>query len=251
MKTEMGSWFHGEAAVTAGFVHRVDAPTTPAPRAAFKKEWLGMFTMLPAALFDTNELQMTAESTPTPDPAAAPVEPPAPVAAPVAPPVEPPAAPPAGENPPATDPVEPPAPENKAGLFERLSAALSGEMVPKAQFDSVSAELHTARQALADRDATLALRDDKIAALQPKADERDSLFAQVAELEKKKQTTGQAAAAIAAAHGLTPEKLAALPAPAGEASSILEQFDAIADAAERQKFYNEHKAELRAARLAK
>jgi len=50
MKTEMGTWFFGEQAVAAGFATRTNAKTKAR---AFKAEWSPLFTMLPAALFDT------------------------------------------------------------------------------------------------------------------------------------------------------------------------------------------------------
>jgi ATP-dependent protease ClpP protease subunit len=49
MKTEIGTWFHGEQAVAAGFAHKVN---TTAKTSAFKNEWAHLFTMLPAAIFD-------------------------------------------------------------------------------------------------------------------------------------------------------------------------------------------------------
>ncbi|MCG3206279.1 MAG: ATP-dependent Clp protease proteolytic subunit [Elusimicrobia bacterium] len=51
MKTEIGTWFFGEEAVKAGFATRSNGSTKAR---AFKAEWSPLFTMLPAALFDTS-----------------------------------------------------------------------------------------------------------------------------------------------------------------------------------------------------
>lgn len=60
MKTEIGTWFFGEEAVKAGFATRSKTKTKAR---AFKAEWSPLFTMLPAALFDT-----TTQTTPNSDP---------------------------------------------------------------------------------------------------------------------------------------------------------------------------------------
>ena len=49
MKTSQGTWFIGQAAIDAGFATAL----IPSKAAAFKNEWAHLFTMLPAALFDT------------------------------------------------------------------------------------------------------------------------------------------------------------------------------------------------------
>jgi ATP-dependent protease ClpP protease subunit len=64
MKTEMGTWFFGEQAVAAGFATRTNAKTKAR---AFKAEWSPLFTMLPAALFDT-AAQTTPPRISTPSP---------------------------------------------------------------------------------------------------------------------------------------------------------------------------------------
>lgn len=50
MKANNGTWFFGQEAVDAGFAHEV---LKGAKARAFRAEWAGMFTMLPAALFDS------------------------------------------------------------------------------------------------------------------------------------------------------------------------------------------------------
>lgn len=48
MKAQLGTWFFGQEAVDAGFA---DSVTTGEKAKAFKAQWAGLFTMLPAALF--------------------------------------------------------------------------------------------------------------------------------------------------------------------------------------------------------
>lgn len=50
MKSELGTWFFGQEAVDAGFA---DGLITGQKAAAFKNSWASLFTVLPAALFDT------------------------------------------------------------------------------------------------------------------------------------------------------------------------------------------------------
>lgn len=61
MKTEIGTWFFGEQAVKAGFATRSNSTKAR----AFKAEWTPLFTMLPAALFDTSA-PSTAHADPQP-----------------------------------------------------------------------------------------------------------------------------------------------------------------------------------------
>ena len=50
MKAQLGTWFFGQQAVDAGFA---DSIITGAKAKAFQPKWANLFTMLPAALFDT------------------------------------------------------------------------------------------------------------------------------------------------------------------------------------------------------
>ena len=50
MKSQQGTWFFGQDAIDAGFA---DALITGTKAKAFKAQWSHLFTMLPAALFDT------------------------------------------------------------------------------------------------------------------------------------------------------------------------------------------------------
>ena len=92
MKAQLGTWFFGQEAVEAGFA---DSVISGVKAKAFKAQWAGLFTMLPAALFkgDEKAIDTAAQSvitaqmdTPTPAPV---------VAEPVAPVVTPPVVPPA------------------------------------------------------------------------------------------------------------------------------------------------------------
>ena len=92
MKAQLGTWFFGQEAVDAGFA---DSVISGVKAKAFKAQWAGLFTMLPAALFkgDEKAIDTAAQTvitaqmdTPTPAPV---------VAEPVAPVVTPPVVPPA------------------------------------------------------------------------------------------------------------------------------------------------------------
>ena len=92
MKAQLGTWFFGQEAVEAGFA---DSVISGVKAKAFKAQWAGLFTMLPAALFkgDEKAIDTAAQTvitaqmdTPTPAPV---------VAEPVAPVVTPPVATPA------------------------------------------------------------------------------------------------------------------------------------------------------------
>ena len=92
MKAQLGTWFFGQEAVEAGFA---DSVISGVKAKAFKAQWAGLFTMLPAALFkgDEKAIDTAAQTvitaqmdTPTPAPV---------VAEPVAPVVTPPVVPPA------------------------------------------------------------------------------------------------------------------------------------------------------------
>ena len=89
MKAQLGTWFFGQEAVDAGFA---DSVISGVKAKAFKAQWAGLFTMLPAALFkgDEKAIDTAAQTvitaqmdTPTPAPV---------VAEPVAPVVTPPVA---------------------------------------------------------------------------------------------------------------------------------------------------------------
>ena len=92
MKAQLGTWFFGQEAVDAGFA---DSVISGIKAKAFKAQWAGLFTMLPAALFkgDEKAIDTAAQTvitaqmdTPTPAPV---------VSEPVAPVVTPPVVPPA------------------------------------------------------------------------------------------------------------------------------------------------------------
>ena len=52
MKAQLGTWFFGQEAVDAGFA---DSVISGVKAKAFKAQWAGLFTMLPAALFKGDE----------------------------------------------------------------------------------------------------------------------------------------------------------------------------------------------------
>ena len=92
MKAQLGTWFFGQEAVDAGFA---DSVISGVKAKAFKAQWAGLFTMLPAALFkgDEKAIDTAAQNVIT---AQMPTHTPAPVVAePVAPVVTPPVVPPA------------------------------------------------------------------------------------------------------------------------------------------------------------
>lgn len=62
MKAQLGTWFFGEEAIEAGFADELIKGTKAR---AFKSEWAAKFTMLPAALFDTREMETPTASTPS------------------------------------------------------------------------------------------------------------------------------------------------------------------------------------------
>ena len=92
MKAQLGTWFFGQEAVDAGFA---DSVISGVKAKAFKAQWAGLFTMLPAALFkgDEKAIDTAAQTVIT---AQMDTHTPAPVVAePVAPVVTPPVVPPA------------------------------------------------------------------------------------------------------------------------------------------------------------
>lgn len=215
MKTEIGSWFFGEEAVAAGFATSINPAAKPR---AFKSEWASLFTMLPAALFDTSSIAMETPHALTPPAAsAAPVEPPAPAAAPDPAPVEPPAAPPAPETPPAPEspPVEPPAPA-AAGFIERAVAALTGSRTLNAANTDLTARLELAETQLAAMTQRATTAENRIAEIEAAVTAAET---RATAAEATVRTVGQSAAEIAASHGLRPDAQGNLPAPAGEAGA--------------------------------
>ena len=110
MKAQLGTWFFGQEAVDAGFA---DSVISGAKAKAFKAQWAGLFTMLPAALFkgDEKAIDTAAQTVITAQmdtPTLAPV-----VAAPVAPVV--------------TLPVVPPAPDVTAISAQAAADAITAE----------------------------------------------------------------------------------------------------------------------------
>ena len=57
MKAQLGTWFFGQEAVDEGFADELIKGTKAR---AFRNEWAGLFTMLPAALFDTRATSIPA-----------------------------------------------------------------------------------------------------------------------------------------------------------------------------------------------
>jgi ATP-dependent protease ClpP protease subunit len=227
MKAQMGTWFFGQEAVDAGFA---DAVVNTKAR-NFKASWAPLFTMLPAALFDsagkdmaTNTIIPAEEIEPIP---AAEPEPETQVIEPISPTPE--------------TPVEPEtAPEVEAkGILERITAAFTGS-------EKLKAELAKASAALIDRESVIAALNAEVQTLKPQAAQLTEITAKLAEAEAKAKSVGLAAAEIAAAHGIKPEQLAQLPAPSEtDARDIVAEFNAITDPAERGEFDRKNKAELR------
>lgn len=217
MKAQMGTWFFGQEAVDAGFA---DAVVKTKAR-NFKASWAPLFTMLPAALFDSKGNDME-NNTPPPAEEIEPI-----------PAVEPEAETQVIETPTISEPeakVEPEtAPEVEAkGLLERIAAAFSGD-------EKIKAELVTARAAIVDREAEIAALKAEVQKLKPQAEQFATITAKLAEAEAKAKTVGIAAAEIAAAHGLKGEQLAELPAPSENTSAskemTREEFNKLSPAA--------------------
>ena len=227
MKAQMGTWFFGQDAVDAGFADAVIA--TKARN--FKASWAPMFTMLPAALFDSAAAGM---ETPSAESPAAAEEP---VTEVVAVPAAAPEISPAPEA--VVEPETAPAAEAK-GIMERIAAAFSGDA-------AVRAELASARALVVDRDNEIAALRAEVQSLTPKATAHDAIVAQLAEVEAQVKTVGLAAAEIAAAHGLKPDALTDLPAPSDAAPrDVLADFEALTGEAKRE-FYLANKAAIKAA----
>jgi ATP-dependent protease ClpP protease subunit len=227
MKAQMGTWFFGQEAVDAGFA---DAVVNTKAR-NFKASWAPLFTMLPAALFDSagkdmekpsNSESLEVVETPAEEAVTEVIETTT-----------------TSETP--ETPVEPAtAPEVEAkGILERITAAFTGS-------EKLKAELAKASALVIDRDNEIAALKAEVQALKPKAEQLTEITAKLAEAEAKAKSVGLAAAEIAAAHGIKPEQLAQLPAPSEtDARDIVAEFNAITDPAERGEFYRKNKAELR------
>ena len=217
MKAQMGTWFFGQEAVDAGFA---DAVVSTKAR-NFKASWAPLFTMLPAALFDSAEKDM-ATNTITPTELFKPMSTAAETEAetqvietPISPTPE--------------TPVEPEtAPEVEAkGILERITAAFTGS-------EKLKAELAKASAALIDRESEIAALKAEVQTLKPKAEQLTEITAKLADAEAKAKSVGLAAAEIAAAHGLRSEQLAELPAPSQEMDKAKtltrEEFNALTPA---------------------
>jgi hypothetical protein len=91
----------------------------------------------------------------------------------------------------------------------------------------------------------------RVTELEAKLTEFNALQAAIADLEAKRTTVAQQAAAVIAQHGFTPDRQQTLPAPAASADSgdIIAQFNAIEDPKERSAFYAANKDKLLAARF--
>ena len=197
MKAQMGTWFFGQEAVDAGFA---DAVVSTKAR-NFKASWAPLFTMLPAALFDSTNNDMATNITPAeeiePIPTAEPEAETQVIETPISPTPE-------AEVEPET------APEAEAkGILERITAAFTGS-------EKFKAELAKASAAIVDREAEIAALKAEVQTLKPQAAQLTEITAKLAEAEAKAKSVGLAAAEIAAAHGLRSEQLADLPAPSQE-----------------------------------
>lgn len=224
MKAQLGTWFFGNEAVEAGFADEVIQGTKAK---AFRGEWAAKFTYLPAALFDTRATNM--------ENPAAPISESETVEAPAAP-VE--------ENTPAETPEVPveavPAPETAEakGILARIAAAFSGDAAMKA-------ELATARDALAAKDGEITSLKAELAIATAKAAQLDAVTAELKRIEAEQKTIAQAAAEVAASHGLRADQTGNLPPPSEGSGTLLDQFNNISDPAERQAFYAKHKDSIR------
>ena len=219
MKAQMGTWFFGQEAVDAGFA---DAVVSTKAR-NFKASWAPLFTMLPAALFDSAEKDMANNSI-------TPAEEIEPISA-----VEPEPETQVIEqttetlSPKQEAEVEPEtAPEAEAkGILERITAAFTGS-------EKLKAELAKASAVLVDRESEIAALKAEVQMLKPQAAQLTEITAKLADAEAKAKSVGLAAAEIAAAHGLRSEQLADLPAPSQEMDKAKtltrEEFNALSPA---------------------
>lgn len=224
MKAQLGTWFFGDEAVEAGFADEV---ITGTKAKAFRGEWAAKFTYLPAALFDNRTTNMD----PTPEPISESEI----VEAPAAPVEE--TTPEAPEVPVAAEPA--PETAEAKGILARIAAAFSGDAAMKA-------ELATARDSIAAKDGEITTLKAELAIATAKAAQLDAVTAELKRIEAEQKTIAQAAAEVAASHGLKPNETSELPAPSEGSGSLLDQFNNIQDAAERQAFYAKHKDAIRA-----
>lgn len=193
---------------------------------------------LAAMSFDTRRFLKMPANLASSAPATDPVEPIAPASAgdhaPA--PVEPQA--PASEPAPAEDPPADPAPQS---FLSRATAALRSLLDRTSADPALQSELESTRAQVTALNAEVSSLRAEIEPLRVKAAERD-------QLEALLQDRRSQIAEVAAAHGLSPETAATLPAPSGE-SSILDQFEAITDPASRTDFFRKHKDQITSARF--
>lgn len=216
MKAQLGTWFFGNEAVEAGFADEVIKGTKAK---AFRGEWAAKFTYLPAALFDTKANSMEPQTDPTNSEATETVE------------VE--QTPVEETSPPEVEvPVEAeqaPVETEAKGILARIAAAFSGDAAMKA-------ELATARDALAAKDGEITSLKAELAIATAKAAQLDAVTAELKRIEAEQKTIAQAAAEVAASHGLRADQTGNLPPPS-ESMSVLDQFNSITDPEKKREFY--------------
>jgi len=230
------TWLTGEEAAAKGFVDSVSDTLALAASASFGSR----FAHAPRALFDTALPSMENESTPAapqaaeetpaaaPEAAAAVEETPVPAS-------ETPAVESADETPAAE--ADPAANMSDSDLLAAATATLKKTRATRAQVDALTAE----------RDAALAKISELEAAnttLRSSVELVAQLRAEIAKLEADDKTLAARAAEIAASHGLRPDALGALPAPVGEAPSLIDQFNAL-NGAEKRAFYLKNEEQLK------
>lgn len=223
------TWLTGEEAAAKGFVDRVSDTLALAASASFGTR----FAHAPRALFDTPSPVMDPQDS---TPAAA-DETPALEEVAVTTDETPAAAEPAEE---AAAAAEEPAPE--ASMTDAALAVAAAGVLKKARATRAQVEALTA-----ERDAALAKISELEAAntkLQTSVELVNQLRAEIAKLEADEKTLSTRAAEIAASHGLRPDALAALPAPMGEAPSLLEQFNALSGE-DKRAFYLKNEEQLK------
>lgn len=217
------TWLNGDEAHMRGFVDTVLDDVAMA-----------------AVAFDTRRFIRMPSALSTPrasEDAPAPVEPIAPAADPSPTKNDEP-----GTSEPAS-PVEPPAPEPAAEppgfiarTIARVQAAMTGDHT-----EEITALRAQITQITAERDAA-------VSALEPMAArvaQIEQLEAALAASEKERKTASVMAADIAASAGFRETEDTALPAVRdGNTGGLLDQFNAITDAAESNKFFIEHRKEL-------
>jgi ATP-dependent Clp endopeptidase proteolytic subunit ClpP len=137
----------------------------------------------------------------------------------------------------AEETADPEASMNDAALAVAAAGVLKKARATRAQVEALTAE----------RDAALAKISELEAAnttLRSSVELVAQLRAEIAKLEADDKTLAARAAEIAASHGLRPDALGALPAPVGEAPSLLDQFNAL-NGAEKRAFYLKNEEQLK------